>query len=319
MGNGKNIPVYGLTSLVPSAKWGSFCIESFEESFNNAKGDVYAPHRHDLYEVFWISEGQGTCSVDFQPYDIQPPMLVFVAPGQVHSWKLTAPFAGHLILFTNEFFAGRSEDSGAYSLAVPFSQTLSSGPALSVLNEHAGDFTRLFSKVEAEFQASLLDQDAALHAYVRLLLIEAKRLSEKVPGNIHKDESAAFLTNRFLQLVEHKFLAIASVADYAEMLNVTPNYLIETTKRTVGKPAGRIIRERLLLEAKRLLCYSGMSASEIAYHLSFEDPSYFSRFFKKYTGICPMEFRNMPNRIPPDSSQLLSPPIKSTLPRSSVS
>jgi mannose-6-phosphate isomerase-like protein (cupin superfamily) len=84
-------------------------------------------HRHDLYEVFWISEGQGTCSVDFQPYDIQPPMLVFIAPGQVHSWKLTAPFAGHVILFTNEFFAGRSEDSGTYSLAVPFSQTLSSG------------------------------------------------------------------------------------------------------------------------------------------------------------------------------------------------
>ena len=107
---------------------------------------------------------------------------------------------------------------------------------------------------------------------------------------------SALLTKRFLQLVERNFLAIVSVRDYAEMLNVTSNHLIETTKRTLGKPAGRIIRERLLLEAKRLLCYSNMSASDIAYHLSFEDPSYFSRFFKKYTGVCPMEFRNMPNR-----------------------
>jgi AraC-like DNA-binding protein len=166
-----------------------------------------------------------------------------------------------------------------------------------VVRERSVDFIRLFRKVESEFQASLLDQDMALHAYLRLLLIEAKRLSENTAGINHKDESAGLLTKKFLLLVERNFLAIVSVADYAEMLNVTPSHLIETTKRAIGKPAGRVIRERVLLEAKRLLCYSDMSASEIAYHLSFEDPSYFSRFFKKYTGITPIEFRNMPNRV----------------------
>jgi AraC family transcriptional regulator, transcriptional activator of pobA len=296
MNCGKEIPVYGLSSLVPTAKWGSFSVERFEDSFNAAKGDVYAPHRHDLYEVFWISKGEGVCCVDFQPYEIKPPMLVFVAPGQVHSWSLRGPFAGYIILFTNEFFATHTDEPATYPLDIPFAQTPGHGPALPVLREHSVDFSRLFRKLEAEFQASLLDQDAALHAYLRLLLIEAKRLAEKAPGITHKDESASLLTKKFLQLVERNFLAIASVADYAEMLNVTPNHLIETTKRTIGKPAGRIIRERLLLEAKRLLCYSSMSASEIAYHLSFEDPSYFSRFFKKYTGICPIEFRNTPNK-----------------------
>jgi AraC-like DNA-binding protein len=294
MGNGKEIPVYGLDSLVPLSKWGSFSIERFEDSFVTAKGNVYAPHRHDLYEVFWISEGQGTCSVDFKLYELHPPMLVFIAPGQVHSWTLTAPFAGYLLMFTNEFFAGRAEEISTFPVDLPFAQTASAGPALSVMNERAGDFTNLFRKLEGEFQASLSDHDVALHAYLRLLLVEAKRLSENVPGTNQKDQSAAVLTTRFLQLVERSFLAIASVADYAELLNVTPNHLIETTKKTIGKPAGRVIRERLLLEAKRLLCYSDMSASEIAYHLSFEDPSYFSRFFKKYTGICPIEFRKMP-------------------------
>ncbi len=294
MGSAELIPVFGLTSLVPTAKWGSFGIERFEESLKNAKGDVHAPHRHNLYEVFWISEGQGTCCVDFRSYEIQPPMLVFIAPGQVHSWQLTAPRAGYVMMFTNEFFAGRPEVFGANSPDVPFTPTASAGLVLSIMNEHTADFSSLFSKIESEFHASLLDQDIALHAYVRLLLIEAKRLSQKISRTNYKGESAAFLTNRFLELVERKFLAIAAVADYAEMLGVTPNYLIETVKRTVGKPAGRIIRERLLLEAKRLLCYSDMSASEIAYHLSFEDPSYFSRFFKKYTGKRPMEFRNLP-------------------------
>ena len=300
MSSGKEIPVYGLDSLVPSSKWGSFSIERFEDSFATAKGNVYAPHRHDLYEVFWISQGEGTCCVDFQVYDLRPPMLVFIAPGQVHSWTLTAPFAGYLLMFTNEFFATRSEDLSTYPHDLPFAHTPGSGPALSVLTDRAIDFTSLFQKLEREFQASLSDHDVALHAYLRLLLVEAKRLTEGLPAGSnhtnHKEEPAALLTTKFLQLVERNFLAIASVADYAEMLNVTPNHLIETTKRTMGKPAGRIIRERLLLEAKRLLCYSDMSASQIAYHLSFEDPSYFSRFFKKYTGICPMEFRNMPER-----------------------
>lgn len=298
MSNGKAIPVYSLNSLVPSTKWGSFSVERFEDSFNNAKGDVYAPHRHDLYEVFWISQGQGTCYVDFQPYEIQPPMLIFIAPGQVHSWKLTAPFAGYILLFTNDFFATRSIDDSTHPLAIPLFETQGSGPALSVLKDRSPEFSRLFQKLESEFETALQDQDGALHAYLRLLLIEAKRLTEGLPGSNHKDESAALLTKKFLQLVERNFLAIVSVADYAEMLNVTPNHLIETTKRTVGKPAGRIVRERVLLEAKRLLCYSDMSASDIAYHLSFEDPSYFSRFFRKYTGMCPMDFRNMSNDAP---------------------
>ncbi len=298
MSNGKAIPVYGLNSLVPSTKWGSFSVERFEDSFTNAKGDVYAPHRHDLYEVFWISEGQGTCWVDFQPYDIQPPMLIFIAPGQVHSWKLTAPFAGYILLFTNDFFATRSIEASTHPLEVPVFESPGAGPALNVVKDRSADFSQLFHKLETEFQTSRLDQDVALQAYLRLLLIEAKRLSESLPGSNHKDESAALLTKKFLQMVEKNFLAIVSVADYAENLNVTPNHLIETTKRTLGKPAGKIVRERVLLEAKRLLCYSDMSASDIAYHLSFEDPSYFSRFFRKYTGMSPMDFRNMSNNAP---------------------
>jgi AraC-like DNA-binding protein len=78
------------------------------------------------------------------------------------------------------------------------------------------------------------------------------------------------------------------------MLHVTTNHLNETVKGTLGQPAGMIIRERLLLEAKRLLRYSDSPVAEIATHLNFEDPSYFSRFFKKHTGFSPSEFREQP-------------------------
>jgi AraC family transcriptional regulator, transcriptional activator of pobA len=61
-----------------------------------------------------------------------------------------------------------------------------------------------------------------------------------------------------------------------------------------GKPAGKVTREHLLLEAKRLLRYSGLPIAEIAYHLKFDAPSYFSRFFKKTAGLSPRNFRHQP-------------------------
>lgn len=182
MNKGKAIPVYDLNSLVPSIKWGSFAVERFEDSFNNAKGDVYAPHRHDLYEVFWISEGQGICWVDFQPYEIQPPMLVFIAPGQIHSWSLTAPFAGYILLFNNGFFATRSIDIATLPVEATLFEAPSSGPTLNIVREHGNDFSQLFQKLDAEFQSSQQDQDVALHAYLHLIMIAAKRLSERLRG-----------------------------------------------------------------------------------------------------------------------------------------
>lgn len=129
---------------------------------------------------------------------------------------------------------------------------------------------------------------------MRILLVEARRLHDAQPGVIHAEEASFALTKQFIQLVEAHYLDTSSVADYAAMLHVTTNHLIETVRGNVGHPAGKIIRERLLLEAKRLLRYSDTPVAEIATLLKFEDPSYFARFFKKRTGVSPTEFREQP-------------------------
>jgi AraC family transcriptional regulator, transcriptional activator of pobA len=105
------------------------------------------------------------------------------------------------------------------------------------------------------------------------------------------NDRATALANRFLCLVGENYKSLSSVSDYAARLEVTASHLNETVRRTMRKTAGQVIRERLLLEAKRLLLHSDLSVSEIAYHLSFEDPSYFARFFRKHTGQAPAEFR----------------------------
>ena len=139
-----------------------------------------------------------------------------------------------------------------------------------------------------------MEQTAVLHSYMRILLIEARRAHEAMPGATHLEAAAVALTKQFIQLLEAHYLTTTSVADYAAMLHVTTNHLIETVRRCVGLPAGKVIHERLLLEARRLLRYSDLPVAEIAYQLNFEDPSYFSRFFKKHTGFSPSEFREQP-------------------------
>lgn len=47
----------------------------------------------------------------------------------------------------------------------------------------------------------------------------------------------------------------------------------------------------MILEAKALLKYSGMSIQEIAYHLNFSTQSFFGKYFKQHTGTSPSRYK----------------------------
>jgi AraC family transcriptional activator of pobA len=104
--------------------------------------------------------------------------------------------------------------------------------------------------------------------------------------------AAVGLVRRFRQAVERSFRVTTSVPDYARALGVTTSHLNESLRLETGLTAGDLIRERLLLEAKRLLLHSELTIAEIAYELGFEDPSYFSRFVRRELKASPAEFRS---------------------------
>jgi AraC-like DNA-binding protein len=99
------------------------------------------------------------------------------------------------------------------------------------------------------------------------------------------------LLKSFQQLINQYYRTMRLPKEYAELLYITPNHLNALCRELLGKTAGDVIRERVLLEAKRLLTNAGMNILEIAYELNFKDNSYFTRFFKNYEGITPEEFR----------------------------
>jgi AraC-like DNA-binding protein len=75
------------------------------------------------------------------------------------------------------------------------------------------------------------------------------------------------------------------------MMNLSPSYLNTICKETLDKTLTDLISERLILEAKRLFSYSDLNVTQVATKLNFADPSYFTRFFRKHTGVTPEEFR----------------------------
>jgi AraC-like DNA-binding protein len=122
------------------------------------------------------------------------------------------------------------------------------------------------------------------------VLIRLNRLfAAKLGGEA--DTRANPLAFRFRQLVEERVCREHRVAWYAQSLNVSPGHLSAVALRHLGRTAGRFIRHRLLVEAKRRLWSTDASIGRLARDLGFADPSYFGRFFLRETGLTPAAFR----------------------------
>ncbi len=102
------------------------------------------------------------------------------------------------------------------------------------------------------------------------------------------------LVKLFKNQIDSYFLEHKNVAFYAQKLNITPNHLTETIKQQTGKTPKKMISDKIVLEAKKLLLYSEMDIAEISHYLDFSEPSHFGKFFKKETNFTPNEFRKNP-------------------------
>jgi AraC-like DNA-binding protein len=86
-------------------------------------------------------------------------------------------------------------------------------------------------------------------------------------------------------------IRVKKVADYAQQLGISQNYLNDTIKSITGKSAGQLIKDQLIKQATMCLKHSSKNVSEIAYLLGYEDPSYFARYYKKQTGHAPSDLK----------------------------
>lgn len=250
------------------------------------------PHRHAYYEIFIFNEGGGSHMIDFLNIDIHSNSIHFVSPGQVHMVSRAIGSNGYVLLFSREFFYFNIENKNML-LEFPFLDDPTAKTFLDLDSEQARNVHHLVQEIERESGSRSSFSEDIIRSYITILLLKCKAWYE-ASGNQQKphETAAAQLVQSFRLLVEEHFIKFHKVNDFAQMLNLTPNHLNEVTKKITGRTASELIQDRLLLEAKRLLLHSNLTGKEVAYSLGFNDPSYFSRFFRSNTGLSPETFRS---------------------------
>ena len=161
----------------------------------------------------------------------------------------------------------------------------------------AADIASHFGSVAEEFHGTVSPgRLGAIEAHISLILIAFhRRLGPEMTTTTTAQTARALVhVGRFRQLIRG-FRRHRPLDFYAGRLGLTATHLNRICREHLGDTALGLIHQRTILEAKRYLTFTSLSAKEIALALGFEDPSYFARFFKTQTGSPPLAFRARQN------------------------
>jgi len=265
-----------------------FCIDRLNTAASYGNKDLLIPHRKDYYFMVLIKSGGSRHWIDMKPYDIKPNKFYFTVPHQVHLKEEMTPLTGICLRFNRDFLA--TDHDGTLS-SLPIIQNPHNGHELSLDAKDLQFVEDILGKLLDEYDSKSAWQPAMLLSYMRILLVCLSRLyTEQFSGSGQGEDR--LLLKRYLAKIEDSYRQLHEVADYASLLNISPGHLGDVVKEQSGKPAITHIHERLAMEAKRLLFHTDQVIKEIAFHLGFEDASYFSRFFKRMTGHTPQVYRD---------------------------
>jgi len=285
----EQLPVYSLHNFSsPERKSQQFQVEVFDAKRHFS---VKYPHRHDFFEVLYLQKGSGNHVIDDNKYEIKPPCVFFMSPGQAHKLELSHDIEGYIFIFTSDFYL-RNRSNQDSLIEFPFFYTIhQDNPPLLLNNESDVYFLEtLFRQGIAEIELSGDHIPEMLRAILDLILTTCSA-RYPVNENLLNKGKGQFLVKRFFHLIEENNQENLSLSDYANIIGVTANHLTQTVKVLTGKTSLQIIKAKQLLEIKRLLVHTNLNISEIANQLNFEDQSYFSKFFKRETGLTPLQFR----------------------------
>lgn len=264
-----------------------FLMTQFDIMNDTAQAEF--PHRHDYFEILFVEDSSGQHIIDYEPYEIKSPVFYFLSKGQIHFWKLNKPLTGKAILFPREFLippATAMNQEGDLA----FFNSLSKAPYLSISNEDLPKIREILANIQDEFSQKSNSSLSMLRAYVHILLVSLFRIYAREQEENILDSSNAMVRN-FRQLVSENYITLRSVQEYADLIGISATHLRDTVKSITGYSPGQLIRQEIIFEAKRRLANTDLTTAEIGYTLNFEDTSYFSRFFKRETGLSPSSYR----------------------------
>jgi AraC family transcriptional activator of pobA len=282
----KNIPVRTIQPQESRADgFESFKIRTIGEVLGGK--DMHQDlHRHDFYFILVVSKGNGFHVIDFIEHPITNNSVFMMRPGQVHQLQLKAGSEGYLLEFSKEFQL-LSSTSGYVLLRKAAGRNFCKLDEISM-----GALCSMLQTMLEEYRTKQVGFETVVKANLEIFLIQFLRYRQKGQhDSVKTGQYQQEKLQEFLDLLETNINTKKQVAAYADMVNLSPFQLNSITKSLLGKTVAELIEDQILLEAKRYLLATSNQVNQIAFHLGYEDVSYFIRLFKKLTGYTPEAFR----------------------------
>ncbi len=246
-------------------------------------------HSHNFYLLVLFTKGSGFHTIDFNTYAIQPNSLFVLKPGQVHSWQLSEDIDGYVAFYSQEiynvYFGSKQIDD--YS----FYRDLKNSPEMILSEFQTKEISNYFNLLLEENCKNEFKKLDKLLNLLDIIHIELARIYESLQDhNLHPYN---LKMKELEQLVNQYFKAEKSPSFYADKMNMSLKHLNRICKNVLDITLTEFIYNKIILESKRLLSANLMTIGEVANELGFENYSYFTKVFKKYTNLTPQGFKKV--------------------------
>jgi AraC-like DNA-binding protein len=222
------------------------------------------------FEILYIKSGHVTLSVDLRRYTLEDNTICCLSPGQHRMLEFRGPVSGFQISISQQLLL--VENLSGYRRC---ERVIQSNPELD-------DLVRLMGQENVKGEQK---SGEVLLSLMKLFMICLKRADPCANEPTTKPAAESEIVQKFFAMLQSNFATKKLVADYADGLCITPNYLNAVVKRQTGFPASHHIQQYIITEAKRQAVYLRLRMKEVANRLGFDDSAHFSKFFKNYSGM----------------------------------
>ena len=231
-------------------------------------------------------------TVDFRKFTTKENSLFFINSNQYFQLQKAGTDKGYFIYYNRDFYCVQIHDAEVACDGLLFNNIYEISMTIPSTAEDP-IIAGTLEAIHLELAGQESSKEEMVRTYLKQIIIRATRIWKKQnlgALNSRPPQEIEFFRN-FSRLVEIHFRNKHAVADYAELLALAPKTLSKKLSRMqVTNPNDRI-KDRIVLEAKRLLIYSDLNVKEIAYQLGYDDPAYFNRLFRNKTKHTPAGFR----------------------------